>query len=98
MQLVDERARGVLGAPRAGAPGGGQHDRAAAAAGQAHLGVVPVADARVVGIAFAIDLGGPQEGEVHAAAAAQVVEVFVVEDRCGVLGQNRIREIGRANV
>src|SRR3546814_6429894 len=62
MQLVDERARGVLGAPRAGAPGGGQHDRAAAAAGQAHLGVVPVADARVVGIAFAIDLGGPQEG------------------------------------
>ncbi len=97
VQLGHERAARMLGAPGAGAPRRGQHHRAAAAAGQADLGFVPVANARVVGAARAVDLRGAQKRQVHAAARAQIVEVFVREDRRRVLGQHRIGA-GQRNV
>ena len=90
IQPGHQRARRVLGAPGAGAPRRGQHDRAASAARQADLGRVPVADAGVVGAALAVDLGRAQEGQVHAATRAQIVEILVGEDRRRVFGQHRI--------
>jgi len=44
VELLDERARAVLGAPRRDALRGRQHHRRAAAAGQTHLGFAPRAD------------------------------------------------------
>ncbi|KAG1529575.1 hypothetical protein G6F50_017904 [Rhizopus delemar] len=67
IQLLHERAARVFRAPRARAPRRGQHHRPAPAARQAHLGLVPVADAGIVGATRAVDLRRPQEGQVHAA-------------------------------
>ncbi|KAG0739505.1 hypothetical protein G6F24_017311 [Rhizopus arrhizus] len=91
IQLLHERAARVFRAPRARAPRRGQHHRPAPAARQAHLGLVPVADAGIVGATRAVDLRRPQEGQVHAAPRAQIVEILVRENRRRVLGQHRVR-------